>query len=318
METEFPFVPLLLGEEEVEITQNHSHKIIPINTTSPNELPINPEETVYVKEKINIHSSIKQKLDDFYNCKKIPHIIFHGKHGSGKQTLVYDFIYKIYDYDKAKIKSNVMVVNCSHGKGIKFIRDELKYFAKTNIQANLGILFKTILLINAHHLTTDAQSALRRCIELFSYNTRFFIIVENKNKLLKPILSRFCEIYVPEYIENGKTTNLHQYHIQKQFPHLQTQQDKRLGIIRDVLTKKLTYTHEELADIANHFYDVGISGLDILKWMNENREENWDAKQISQTNMCFHKIKMDFRCEKLLMFYLLDFIYLSPFEIPNI
>ena len=72
-----------------------------------------------------------------------------------------------------------MTVNCAHGKGIKFIRDELKFFAKTNIQSNTGASFKTITLINADFLTIDAQSALRRCIELFSHNTRFFIIVKN-------------------------------------------------------------------------------------------------------------------------------------------
>ena len=85
-----------------------------------------------------------------------------------------------------------MFVNCAHGKGIKFIREELKFFAKSNIQQDAGTSFKTIVLINADFLTIDAQSALRRCIELFSYNTRFFIIVENKHKLLNPILSRFC------------------------------------------------------------------------------------------------------------------------------
>ena len=47
-------------------------------------------------------------------------------------------------------------------------------------------------LKHADKLTIDAQSALRRCIELFSHTTRFFIIVEDKNKLLKPIISRFC------------------------------------------------------------------------------------------------------------------------------
>ena len=108
------------------------------------------------------------------------------------------------------IKTNVMIVNCAHGKGIKFIREELKFFAKTNIQSNSGVLFKTIVLLNADNLTIDAQSALRRCIELFSSNTRFFIIVENKEKLLNPILSRFCEIYVPEHIVDGKIVNLHQ------------------------------------------------------------------------------------------------------------
>ena len=114
------------------------------------------------------------------------------------------------------MKSNIILVNCAHGKGIKFIRDELKFFAKSNIQSNQGILFKSIVLLNADFLTMDAQSALRRCIELFSMNTRFFIIVENKNKLLNPILSRFCEIYIPEiFNENLKIQNLHNYFIPK-------------------------------------------------------------------------------------------------------
>ena len=109
------------------------------------------------------------------------------------------------------IKNYVMEVNCAHGKGIKFIRDELKFFAKTNINLKDGEIFKTIVLLNADKLTIDAQSALRRCIELFSHSTRFFIIVEDKYKLLKPILSRFCEIYVPEPIIDGKVINLHSY-----------------------------------------------------------------------------------------------------------
>ena len=27
-----------------------------------------------------------------------------------------------------------MFVNCAHGKGIRFIRDEIRFFAKTNVQ----------------------------------------------------------------------------------------------------------------------------------------------------------------------------------------
>ena len=139
-----------------------------------------------------LHAHIQKKLDYFYETQKIPNLIFHGSSGTGKRTIVYDFLNKIYDSDKHKLKTNVMMVNCAHGKGIKFIREELKFFAKTNIQSNSGVLFKSIVLLNADSLTIDAQSALRRCIELFSHNTRFFIIVENKHTVLYPILSRFC------------------------------------------------------------------------------------------------------------------------------
>ena len=89
------------------------------------------------------------------------------------------------------------------------VREDLKFFSKTNVDLKDGEIFKTIILLNSDKLTIDAQSAIRRCIELFSRSTRFFIIIEDKYKLLKPILSRFCEIYVPEPVINNCITNLH-------------------------------------------------------------------------------------------------------------
>ena len=142
--------------------------------------------------------NVLKQLKYFISVRKIPNLIFHGSSGTGKRTIVGNFINQIYEGDRNRVKSNVMFVNCAHGKGIKFIRDELKYFAKANMQCNDNNMFKSIVLMNADELTIDAQSALRRCIELFSHNTRFFIIVENKYKLLNPILSRFCEIYIPD------------------------------------------------------------------------------------------------------------------------
>jgi replication factor C small subunit len=166
---------------------------------------------------LQIHESIKEKLNYFYEKYKIPNILFHGPFGSGKRTIVDEFIHKIYDNNKEKIQSFVMYVNCSHGKGIKFIREELKFFAKTHINSNGGNIFKSIILLNADKLTMDAQSALRRCIELFSHNTRFFIIAENKYNLMKPILSRFCEIFVPEPVINNIVFNLYEYNLNEIF-----------------------------------------------------------------------------------------------------
>ena len=93
---------------------------------------------------LNIHESVKEKLEYFKSIHKIPNIIFHGSSGSGKRTIVNDFIHSIYNNDRDKIKSLVMYVNCAHGKGIKFIRDELKFFAKTHINSNGGDIFKSL------------------------------------------------------------------------------------------------------------------------------------------------------------------------------
>ena len=67
------------------------------------------------------------------------------------------------------------------------------------------------MLLNADQLTIDAQSALRRCIEIFSKSTRFILIIQNKDKILKPILSRFCEIYVKLPIFDNININLHKH-----------------------------------------------------------------------------------------------------------
>ena len=96
---------------------------------------------------LKIHTEIINKLDFFVKEKKIPHILFFGPSGSGKRYILNYLIDKIYNKDKSKIKEYCMFVNCAHGKGIRFIRDELKFFAKSNIQSKNGTLFKSIVLL---------------------------------------------------------------------------------------------------------------------------------------------------------------------------
>ena len=163
---------------------------------------------------MDIHNQIKEKLNCYIKNSKIPNILFYGNSGTGKRTIVKWFLENIYD--KNEMKNYVLSVDCARGKGIKFIRDELKFFAKTNIHfSHNNHLFKTIVLYNTDKLTIDAQSALRRCIELFSHTTRFILVVEDKFKLLNPIISRFCEIYIPYPIINKEEVNLHKIHLFK-------------------------------------------------------------------------------------------------------
>ncbi len=195
------------------------------------------------------------------------------------------------------------MVNCSHGKGIKFIREDLKFFARANLQSNTGVKFKTIVLLNADSLTNDAQSALRRCIELFSFNTRFFIVVENKHKLLNPILSRFCEIYVPEYFENGKALNLNQYVLRTKmdFGHLE---EKKITWIHNYIEK---INEDNISDASVDIYENGYSCLDVIEYIKNSGK--WSEEEKSNIVMCFHKIKAEFRCEKLLILYMFNFIF---------
>jgi DNA polymerase III delta prime subunit len=263
---------------------------------------------------LEIHESIKNKLNYFHEIHKIPNILFHGPSGSGKRTIVNDFIHKIYDNDRDKIKLFVMYVNCSHGKGIKFIREELKFFAKTHINSNCGNVFKSIVLLNADKLTIDAQSALRRCIEIFSHNTRFFIIAEDKYNLMKPILSRFCEIYVPEPILNDKLINLNQYNLNNVFKikdiKIQRQEWLKRELTKLISKKKCL---ESLMSLSTKLYENGYSALEIINLLENSKflEDIINGEKRYELLFTFNRIRKEFRNEKLLFLFILNFVFLS-------
>jgi DNA polymerase III delta prime subunit len=263
---------------------------------------------------LDIHQSIKNKLNYFHEMHKIPNILFHGPTGSGKRTIVNDFIHKIYDNKREIIKSFVMYVNCSHGKGIKFIREELKFFAKTHINSNGGNTFKSVVLLNADKLTLDAQSALRRCIELFSHNTRFFIIAEDKYNLMKPILSRFCEIYIPEPVIDDKIINLYQYNLNKIF-NLSDLKQQKIEWLKRELTKSVNKKTnlEDLMLLCTKLYEKAYSALDIINLLENTNflESILSIEKRYELLICFNRVRKEFRNEKLLILFMLNFVFLS-------
>jgi DNA polymerase III delta prime subunit len=256
-----------------------------------------------------IHQKIREKLEYFHKNHKIPNIIFNGSSGSGKSTIVNNFISLIYEGNKEKIRDFVMYVNCAHGKGIKFIRDELKFFAKTHINSNGGNTFKSIILLNGDKLTMDAQSALRRCIELFSHNTRFFIIVEDKYKLLKPILSRFCEIYIPEPEYKGKIINLYKYNLDETFK-LTNLKNTRSEWLKRELLKPITLDTDLIAFITK-LYEKGYSALDVIKLLEDGQAIKLDETKRYELLVAFNKVRKEFRNEKLLILFILNFTFLD-------
>ena len=273
---------------------------------------------------IKFNESIKNKLDYFLQTKKIPNIIFHGSCGSGKRTIVNNFINDIYDKQKHLIQTYVMNVNCAHGKGIKFVREELKFFAKTHIN-NVGTTcyFKTIILSNADKLTIDAQSALRRCIELFSHNTRFFIIVEDKYKLLKPIISRFCEIFITEPLLGTKRINLHKYNIQQGFlsSTSNTYEKTRDGWLAKKLLdlQKMKINKIQIFDLSIQLYEKGYSGLDLMNFIEKDTIMLDDLERKYHLLLFLQKIKKDIRNEKMFILFILHFLlFRSEEDLENI
>lgn len=266
---------------------------------------------------MNIHENIKSKLDYFISQNKIPHIVFHGPSGSGKRTILEYLINKIYQ-EKENIKKYVMYINCAHGKGIRFIRDQLKFFAKTNIQNKNGSIFKSIVLFNADKLTTDAQSALRRCIEQFSHTTRFFIVIDEYRKLLKPIISRFCNIHVSIPIIDKKKMSLHDYNKENIKTILKNDNKKNEIWLNKNLDDQTSFINiDNIMSFSEKIYQKGYSALDIMNYIKKSKKIKGSMKY--KLLIFFDKARIEFRNEKLLIFYLLSiFIMRNKCDLENI
>ena len=259
----------------------------------------------------NIHSSLERKLESYHTNRNVPNILLFGPPGCGKKTLLNNFLAKVYANENSQ--SLCLYVNCAHcsSKGIKFIREDLKMFAKFRTNSP-GNVFKSIILINGDELTIDAQSALRRCIELFSFSTRFFILAENKRKLMTPILSRFCEIYVPLPVIDGVKTNLHKYIISKKFGCADDFVSGKL----DAIIARVKWNNNDddnrhpkiVKSISNEIYENGYAASDII----QSLERNYSAFKTNELTIFLENIMKKCYDEELLIFMLLtEFIHLK-------
>jgi len=293
-------------------------------------------------------------LHCFIQNKKIPNIIFHGNSGSGKNAILSNFLTTIYQGDQTVMKNYIMNVNCAYGRGIRFIREDLKFFAKTNVDLMDGERFKSIVLLNADKLTIDAQSALRRCIELFCHSTRFFIVVEDKNKLLKPILSRFCDLYIPDIIstdpalfasapppppssssagECAVAINLYRYNLEKtlDFRKLKTGRLEKLKSLlesaQSAQSGRAGCCYSNLMTVAEELYERGYSALDIITLLEMEPDtfsnlavnSNDHAFKKYELLIAFSRVKREFRNEKLLILFIMYFMqFRSELDLKNI
>ena len=135
------------------------------------------------------HNHIISTIDKLINSNKLPHMIFYGPPGSGKTTTIMACARKIYG---SNINSMVLELNGSDDRGINVVREQIKDFAGSKQLFNKGV--KLVILDEADSMTYDAQFALRRVIENYTYNTRFCLICNYITKIISALQSR-CTIF---------------------------------------------------------------------------------------------------------------------------
>jgi replication factor C small subunit len=135
-------------------------------------------------EEIVDQEHIVSRLKSFVKNKTIPHMIFAGPPGTGKTCCAIAIAREMFGNNW---KQNFQETNASDMRGINVIRTRVKNFSRTK---PIGSSFKIIFLDEGDALTSDAQNALRRLMEMYADVTRFIISCNYSSNIISPIQSR--------------------------------------------------------------------------------------------------------------------------------
>jgi len=144
-----------------------------------------------------LHPPITKFINDLMTNDFLPHMIFYGVAGTGKTSTIFAIANEYFQGEASKY---VLELNASDDRGISVVRSQIKEFCQLQIikKAGINIKYKLVILDEADALTDDAQGALRRIIETYTFNTRFCLICNYLSKLIDAILSRSLVIIFPK------------------------------------------------------------------------------------------------------------------------
>ena len=149
----------------------------------------NKEHTLFVEKYRPVslenyigNDHLKTKVSKYINTGDIPHLLLHGKAGTGKTTLAKLLV--------SNIDCDQMYINASDENNVETVRNKIKVFASSVGFKDL----KVIILDECDFLTPNAQAALRNLMETFSKHCRFILTCNYVERIIDPIQSR-CQSY---------------------------------------------------------------------------------------------------------------------------
>lgn len=124
----------------------------------------------------------KGKVQRYLDTNDIPHLLFHGKAGTGKTTISKLII--------NTVECDYMLINASDENNVDTVRSKIKTFAST-----IGFKpIKIIVLDEFDYMSQNAQASLRNLMEAFSKTCRFILTCNYLDKVIDPIKSR-CQVF---------------------------------------------------------------------------------------------------------------------------
>ena len=128
------------------------------------------------------NAHLKSKIEGYLETGDVPHLLLHGRAGTGKTTLA-KLIVKSVDCD-------YMVINASDENNVDTVRNKVKNFA-----SSMGFKkWKIVILDEFDYMSPNAQAILRNLMETFSQHCRFILTCNYVEKVIDPIQSR-CQSF---------------------------------------------------------------------------------------------------------------------------
>lgn len=140
-------------------------------------------------EEFRGQEKIVERVKAMVQQKNISNFLFAGPAGVGKSSMALIIARELFGEDW---KRNFLELNASDERGIDVVRNTIKDFARLKSIGNSP--FKIIFLDECDSLTKEAQQALRRTMENYTYSTRFILSCNYSSKIIDPIQSR-CTVF---------------------------------------------------------------------------------------------------------------------------
>jgi len=142
------------------------------------------------------HENLKRNLRSYLKTRNVPHLMFIGPPGIGKNCVAYAFASEYFgrriSLDTEEEDVDYRELNASMDRGIDIVRDVIEDFAKMRPSESDKLI---IFLDEADALTYPAQLALKSVVEKWEHNCIFIFSLNNENGIKVPALKSRCDKY---------------------------------------------------------------------------------------------------------------------------